>query len=137
MAYVVRGDGDDTGDAELLAWFNDRVGKTQRLAALHLVDELPRSAIGKVLKRELRDRHLGAADFATVGLSSTSDNDAADAQPSPPTAARRAARRARWRRTPSPPSAPSPTTRPAMFTGSMPTIENQAALPMLIGTSAM
>ena len=26
---------------------------------------------------------------------------------------------------------------PAMFTGSMPTIENHAALPMLIGTSAM
>ncbi|HZV93309.1 MAG TPA: class I adenylate-forming enzyme family protein [Caldimonas sp.] len=43
--------------ADLLAWFNARVGKTQRLAALHIVDELPRSAIGKVLKRELRERH--------------------------------------------------------------------------------
>ena len=49
----------------LLDWFNSRVGKTQRLARLKLTDELPRSAIGKVLKRELRDRYLaehGAAD---------------------------------------------------------------------------
>jgi long-chain acyl-CoA synthetase len=34
------------------------VGKTQRLADLQFVDELPRSAIGKVLKRELRDRWI-------------------------------------------------------------------------------
>ena len=37
-------------------WANERLGKTQRLAAVHLVDSLPRSAIGKVLKRELRER---------------------------------------------------------------------------------
>jgi acyl-CoA synthetase (AMP-forming)/AMP-acid ligase II len=44
------------GDAsEILAWFNAQVGKTQRLADLRRIDELPRSAIGKVLKRELRD----------------------------------------------------------------------------------
>jgi len=49
----------ETPDA-ILAWVNERLGKTQRLAALHAVDELPRSAIGKVLKRELRER-LGAA----------------------------------------------------------------------------
>ncbi|MEO6409566.1 MAG: class I adenylate-forming enzyme family protein [Burkholderiaceae bacterium] len=42
----------------LLAWANGQLGKTQRLASLHLCDDLPRSAIGKVLKRELRDRHL-------------------------------------------------------------------------------
>ncbi len=48
------------GDAaEILAWFNAEVGKTQRLANLVHVDELPRNAIGKVLKRELRDRYLG------------------------------------------------------------------------------
>ena len=41
--------------AAILAWTNDRLGKTQRLAALHSIAELPRSAIGKVLKRELRD----------------------------------------------------------------------------------
>jgi acyl-CoA synthetase (AMP-forming)/AMP-acid ligase II len=40
----------------LRAWANERLGKTQRLSALRVLDELPRSAIGKVLKRELRDR---------------------------------------------------------------------------------
>ena len=44
----------------LLDWTNQRVSKTQRLSAVHLMDELPRSAIGKVLKRELRDRLVDA-----------------------------------------------------------------------------
>ncbi len=42
-------------DAEALRqWANARVGKTQRLAVLELLPALPRSSIGKVLKRELR-----------------------------------------------------------------------------------
>ena len=40
----------------LLEWFNARCGKLQRLAGLAFIEELPRSAIGKVLKRELRDQ---------------------------------------------------------------------------------
>ena len=44
----------------MLHWVNQRVGKTQRLAALEWIDELPRSAIGKVLKRELRDAHVAS-----------------------------------------------------------------------------
>ncbi len=39
--------------AELAAWVNLRLGKMQRLAEVRVVDELPRSPIGKVLKREL------------------------------------------------------------------------------------
>ncbi len=45
-------------DAALLQWFNQQVGKTQRLHALQVVAELPRSVIGKVLKRELRQQWL-------------------------------------------------------------------------------
>ncbi|OYY90075.1 MAG: 4-coumarate--CoA ligase [Sphingomonas sp. 28-66-16] len=52
--YVPRGSATDP--AAILAWTNARLGKTQRLAALHIAAELPRSAIGKVLKRELRDQ---------------------------------------------------------------------------------
>jgi acyl-CoA synthetase (AMP-forming)/AMP-acid ligase II len=55
VAFVVRKNGQDTLADTLLQWTNARVGKTQRLAALHFLNELPRSAIGKVLKRELRD----------------------------------------------------------------------------------
>jgi acyl-coenzyme A synthetase/AMP-(fatty) acid ligase len=51
----VRKEGSAVGAEELLAWANERLGKTQRLAAIELTDVLPRSAIGKVLKRELRD----------------------------------------------------------------------------------
>ncbi len=55
VAAVVLRPGAAVSGAELRAWVNTRVGKTQRLAELHLVDALPRSAIGKVLKRELRE----------------------------------------------------------------------------------
>ena len=40
--------------AELLAWANARLARTQRLAAVELRREFPRNALGKVLKRELR-----------------------------------------------------------------------------------
>lgn len=55
VAYVVM-NAASNGDAESLRhWANQRLGKTQRLAAVQLLAELPRSAIGKVLKRELRE----------------------------------------------------------------------------------
>jgi long-chain acyl-CoA synthetase len=59
VAFVVRRDGaQDATAGDLKQWLNTRVGKTQRVADVRLVDELPRSAIGKVLKRELRERWL-------------------------------------------------------------------------------
>ena len=59
VAFVVPRDGSTVDDAALLAWANERLGKMQRLAAVKVVNALPRSAIGKVLKRELRDRYVG------------------------------------------------------------------------------
>ena len=56
IAFVVQRDASTRAD-ELMLWLNQRVGKTQRVADLRFVTELPRSAIGKVLKRELRDRY--------------------------------------------------------------------------------
>ena len=53
-AVVLRPDA-EIGAADLRAWVNARLGRTQRIAELHLLDALPRSAIGKVLKRELRE----------------------------------------------------------------------------------
>jgi long-chain acyl-CoA synthetase len=46
---------------ELRAWANRQLGKTQRLADVRYLAELPRSDIGKVLKRELRERYAGLA----------------------------------------------------------------------------
>ena len=43
VAYVVAKPGSAASDAELREWCNARVGKTQRLAAVHLIAELPRS----------------------------------------------------------------------------------------------
>jgi long-chain acyl-CoA synthetase len=60
IAYVVLRPGSGAQPAQLLAWANERLGKTQRLAAIELTGALPRSAIGKVLKRELRDSFTAA-----------------------------------------------------------------------------
>jgi acyl-CoA synthetase (AMP-forming)/AMP-acid ligase II len=61
IAFVVRrGALPAIDENALMEWMNERVGKTQRLARLQFVDELPRSAIGKVLKRELRDAHVAS-----------------------------------------------------------------------------
>jgi acyl-CoA synthetase (AMP-forming)/AMP-acid ligase II len=47
-----------TVDPEALRqWANAQLGATQRIAAIELIESLPRSAIGKVLKRELRGLH--------------------------------------------------------------------------------
>ncbi|WP_374389643.1 class I adenylate-forming enzyme family protein [Sandaracinobacter sp.] len=56
VAFVVAPGADPE---ELRHFTNERVGKVQRLAAVQLVDELPRSAIGKILKREIRDQWAG------------------------------------------------------------------------------
>jgi long-chain acyl-CoA synthetase len=55
VAFVVRQVGADIGADDVREWLNARVGKTQRLSGLRFLPELPRSAIGKVLKRELRE----------------------------------------------------------------------------------
>jgi acyl-CoA synthetase (AMP-forming)/AMP-acid ligase II len=55
VAFAVLRPGAEITAGALMAWTNEQLGKTQRLAALEITDVLPRSAIGKVLKRELRE----------------------------------------------------------------------------------
>ena len=57
VAYVVSRKGQPARPEEIMGWYNQQAGKTQRLADLRFIAELPRSAIGKVLKRELRDQY--------------------------------------------------------------------------------
>jgi long-chain acyl-CoA synthetase len=54
-AFIVLRDGATADAEELRQWLNARVGKTQRLSYARVVPSLPRSSIGKVLKRQLRD----------------------------------------------------------------------------------
>ena len=57
VAFVVARNGARCEAAEVMAWANARLEKIQRLADVRVVPEIPRSPIGKVLKRELRDRY--------------------------------------------------------------------------------
>ncbi len=57
VAFVVPHVGAAITPTALKDWYNQSAGKTQRLSDLRLVADLPRSAIGKVLKRELRDAY--------------------------------------------------------------------------------
>jgi len=56
VAFVVAREGAPTPEV-LREWANAQLGKTQRLAGVRYIEELPRSEIGKVLKRELRERY--------------------------------------------------------------------------------
>ncbi len=58
VAFVALNNGADATPETLKAFVNGQVGKTQRLADVVIVDVLPRSHIGKVLKRELRDQYV-------------------------------------------------------------------------------
>ena len=58
VAFVVLKEGRTETAEQIRAWANERLGKTQRLSAVEITSSLPRSAIGKVLKRELRDRYV-------------------------------------------------------------------------------
>lgn len=57
VAFVVGRPGERIDPEALRTWFNARVNKIQRLAGIQPVESLPRSAIGKILKRELRERY--------------------------------------------------------------------------------
>jgi long-chain acyl-CoA synthetase len=59
VAFVALKPGQTVAADELKATINAKLGKTQRLADLQILDSLPRSHIGKVLKRELRDAYKG------------------------------------------------------------------------------
>ncbi len=54
VGFVSGAKGVQLDTADLLAMANAQLGKTQRLSALHQIDEMPRSHIGKLLKTDLR-----------------------------------------------------------------------------------
>lgn len=55
LALVVLKPNAKVSESELVRYTNERVGKAQRLSGVELRAELPKNAIGKILKRELRE----------------------------------------------------------------------------------
>ena len=64
MALCVRRDGAAIGEAEVKAWANGQLSKTQRLVGVEFRDSLPRSTIGKIMKRELREPYWAGRSAA-------------------------------------------------------------------------
>lgn len=54
LAIVILKPGGTTAEREIAEWVNERVARYQRLAGVEFRDALPRNALGKVLKKELR-----------------------------------------------------------------------------------
>ena len=55
MALCVRRAGASATEDHVRDWANNRLSKTQRIVAVEFRDSLPRSTIGKIMKRELRE----------------------------------------------------------------------------------
>jgi acyl-CoA synthetase (AMP-forming)/AMP-acid ligase II len=55
LALCVRRAGANVAEDQVREWANGQLSKTQRLAAVEFRDSLPRSTIGKIMKRELRE----------------------------------------------------------------------------------
>ena len=61
LALVIAKPGADPD--RILAWSNDRLAKHQRLVGVEFRDEFPRNALGKVLKRMLREPYWRTVDL--------------------------------------------------------------------------
>lgn len=57
LAIVVLKAGATETALDLKGWVNERLGKTQRISGVEFQGDLPRSTIGKIMKRELREAY--------------------------------------------------------------------------------
>jgi acyl-CoA synthetase (AMP-forming)/AMP-acid ligase II len=67
VAVVVVKDGAVVAADEIIDLTRDAVGSVKKVSEVHFVDALPRSAIGKVLRRELRERFWPDQESSRVG----------------------------------------------------------------------
>ncbi|MDP6389615.1 MAG: AMP-binding protein [Alphaproteobacteria bacterium] len=61
LALVIPRDGAGSSTEDILRWANQRLAKHQRLSGVEFRDEFPRNALGKVLKRILREPYRASA----------------------------------------------------------------------------
>jgi len=57
LAFVVLGPRSKKTPEDILNWANVRLGKSQRLSKIEVVDQIPKSSLGKTLKHVLRKPH--------------------------------------------------------------------------------
>jgi len=55
LALVIKKQGSGVTEGEIREWVNPQLAKYQRVRAVEFADEFPRNALGKVLKRQLRE----------------------------------------------------------------------------------
>ncbi len=67
VAVVVLRDGAHADEAELIQWSRDKVGAVKRVTSVEFADELPKTPLGKVLRRVVRERHWEAAEHGVGG----------------------------------------------------------------------
>ncbi|MCU0271434.1 MAG: 4-coumarate--CoA ligase family protein, partial [Acidimicrobiales bacterium] len=59
VAYVVLKDGHDVTTEQIQAFVAEQVAHYKQVRVVHLVDAIPKSASGKILRRILRDQARG------------------------------------------------------------------------------
>jgi acyl-CoA synthetase (AMP-forming)/AMP-acid ligase II len=59
-AFVILAPHSSVAEAELLAFCQERLARYKRPKAIHVVTELPRTGIGKIARRVVRDRLIAA-----------------------------------------------------------------------------
>jgi acyl-CoA synthetase (AMP-forming)/AMP-acid ligase II len=66
-AVVVLRDGNTASADELIEWTRDKLGAVKRVTSVEFVDDLPTSALGKVLRREVKARFWQDAARSVAG----------------------------------------------------------------------
>lgn len=66
VAFVTLQAGASAAAEEIRTWANAHLGKTQRIAAVEIIDAFPRNGIDKILKSALRERAIAALRAAQV-----------------------------------------------------------------------
>ena len=70
VAFIVPADKSECDPDRILTNANSKLGKLQRLSEIRLLEELPRNALGKVLKRDLREQLQQAGQLEPDSMTS-------------------------------------------------------------------
>jgi acyl-CoA synthetase (AMP-forming)/AMP-acid ligase II len=67
VGVVVLREGRQADEQELIAWTAEKVGSVKKVTAVKFASELPKTPIGKILRREVRRLHWTAAESRVAG----------------------------------------------------------------------